>query len=129
MPGRRWSSRAGRVAAIVPPDEAPEPRVERVLLRGGVIAPGFVDLQVNGGGGVMLGDRPGVAEIATICAAHARLGTLGLLPTLITDTPGGDAGGDRGGGGGGGAGAGVPRAPPRGAAPRPAAQGRARSGA
>lgn len=75
----------GRVAAVVPPDEAPAG--ERVMLRGGVIAPGFVDLQVNGGGGVMLGDRPGVAEIAAICAAHARLGTLGLLPTLITDTP------------------------------------------
>ena len=27
------------------------------------------------------------AGIAAICAAHARLGTLGLLPTLITDTP------------------------------------------
>ena len=79
----------GRVAAVVPVDEAPAsaPGVERVLLGGGVIAPGFVDLQVNGGGGVMLGERPGVAEIAAICAAHGRLGTLGLLPTLITDTP------------------------------------------
>ena len=79
----------GRVAAIVPADEAPGPApgVERVLLGGGVIAPGFVDLQVNGGGGVMLGERPGVAEIAAICAAHGRLGTPGLLPTLITDTP------------------------------------------
>ncbi len=79
----------GRVAAVVPADEAPGPApgVERVLLDGGVIAPGFVDLQVNGGGGVMLGERPGVAEIAAICAAHGRLGTLGLLPTLITDTP------------------------------------------
>lgn len=75
----------GRVAAILPPDEAPEG--ERVRLAGGVLAPGFVDLQVNGGGGAMLGADPGVAEIATICAAHARLGTLGLLPTLITDTP------------------------------------------
>jgi N-acetylglucosamine-6-phosphate deacetylase len=74
----------GRIAAILPVDEAPEG--ERVQLRGGVLAPGFIDLQVNGGGGVMLGAAPGVAEIATICAAHARLGTLGLLPTLITDT-------------------------------------------
>lgn len=74
-----------RIAGIVPVDEAPAG--ERIPLGGGTIAPGFVDLQVNGGGGVMLGDRPGVEEIATICAAHARLGALALLPTLITSTP------------------------------------------
>jgi len=59
----------------------------RVELDGGILAPGFVDLQVNGGGGVMLGADPGIEEIRTICAAHGRLGTAGLLPTLITDTP------------------------------------------
>lgn len=75
----------GRIAAIVPPDEAP--RGERVLLAGGTLAPGFIDLQVNGGGGILLNDAPTVEGIRTICAAHARLGTLGLLPTLITDTP------------------------------------------
>ncbi len=75
----------GRVAAIVPPDEAPAGA--RVRLGGGVLAPGFVDLQVNGGGGVMLNGQPDVAGIATISAAHGRLGTTGLLPTLITDTP------------------------------------------
>ncbi|HET9069178.1 MAG TPA: N-acetylglucosamine-6-phosphate deacetylase [Amaricoccus sp.] len=76
---------AGRVAAILPLDEAPPG--ERVRLAGGVLAPGFLDLQVNGGGGVMLNARPDLAGIRTICAAHARLGTTGLLPTLITDTP------------------------------------------
>lgn len=75
----------GRVAAILPPDEAP--RGERVLLAGGTLAPGFIDLQVNGGGGLLLNDAPTLDGIRTICAAHARLGTLGLLPTLITDTP------------------------------------------
>ena len=75
----------GRVAGVLPSGEAPGG--ERVTLPRGVVAPGFIDLQVNGGGGAMLGERPGVGEIATICAAHARLGTLGLLPTLITDTP------------------------------------------
>ena len=84
----------GRVAAIVPPDEAPAG--ERVRLGGGVLAPGFVDLQVNGGGGVMLNDQPDVDGIRAICAAHARLGTTALLPTLITDTPRGHARGDRG---------------------------------
>lgn len=55
---------------------------------GGIIAPGFIDLQVNGGGGVMLGEVSGPdGSIRTICEAHARLGTTGLLPTLITDTP------------------------------------------
>jgi N-acetylglucosamine-6-phosphate deacetylase len=74
----------GLVAAILPPDQAPPG--ERILLHGGVLAPGFVDLQVNGGGGVMLNDRPDVDGIRAICEAHARLGTTGLLPTLITDT-------------------------------------------
>ena len=52
-----------------------------------MLAPGFVDLQVNGGGGVMLNDHPDVAAISRICAAHAPFGTTALLPTLITDTP------------------------------------------
>ena len=76
---------AGRVAAILPPDEAPDGA--RVRLRGGVLAPGFVDLQVNGGGGFMLNDRPDLDGLRAICAAHARLGTTALMPTLITDTP------------------------------------------
>jgi N-acetylglucosamine-6-phosphate deacetylase len=75
----------GRVAGIVPPDEAPAG--ERVRLDGGMLAPGFIDLQVNGGGGVMLNDHPDLDGIRTICEAHGRLGTTGLLPTLITDTP------------------------------------------
>ena len=75
----------GRVAAIVPRDEAPAGA--RVVLDGGVLGPGFVDLQVNGGGGVMLNGQPDLAGIQAICAAHGRLGTAGLLPTLITDTP------------------------------------------
>lgn len=53
----------------------------------GMLVPGFVDLQVNGGGGVMLNDRQDVEAIRTICAAHAPFGTTALLPTLITDTP------------------------------------------
>jgi N-acetylglucosamine-6-phosphate deacetylase len=52
----------------------------------GLIAPGFVDIQVNGGGGVMLNDAPSVEAIKTICSAHRRFGTTSVLPTLITDT-------------------------------------------
>lgn len=53
---------------------------------GGMIVPGFIDLQVNGGGGVMLNDDQSVEGIRQICAAHAKFGTTALLPTLITDT-------------------------------------------
>lgn len=56
-------------------------------LGGGILAPGFVDLQVNGGGGIMFNEAPTVATLRTMAAAHAALGTLTLLPTLITDTP------------------------------------------
>jgi N-acetylglucosamine-6-phosphate deacetylase len=60
---------------------------QRVDLDGGLLVPGFVDLQVNGGGGLMINDRPDVETIRTICAAHAPFGTTALLVTLITDTP------------------------------------------
>ena len=56
-------------------------------LNGGLITPGFVDLQVNGGGGVMFNDDQSVATLATIARAHATTGTHALLPTLITDSP------------------------------------------
>ncbi|WGW06027.1 N-acetylglucosamine-6-phosphate deacetylase [Tropicibacter oceani] len=54
---------------------------------GGTLMPGFVDLQVNGGGGVMFNDDPSASALATIARAHAGTGTQGFLPTLITDTP------------------------------------------
>lgn len=76
----------GRVEAIVAQDDIPA-GCRHVALTGGMIAPGLVDLQVNGGGGVLLNDAPTPETIATICAAHARSGTTALLPTLITDTP------------------------------------------
>jgi N-acetylglucosamine-6-phosphate deacetylase len=75
----------GQIAAILPVAEAPEGA--RVELDGGTLAPGFIDIQVNGGAGILLNDKPDVEGIAAICAAHGRLGTTGLLPTLITDTP------------------------------------------
>lgn len=59
---------------------------ERIALAGGIIAPGFVDLQVNGGGGVMFNDHQTVDALRTIAQAHLRLGTAAILPTLITDT-------------------------------------------
>ncbi|MBE1526703.1 N-acetylglucosamine-6-phosphate deacetylase [Sphingopyxis sp. OAS728] len=60
---------------------------EVVDLGGGWLLPGFVDTQVNGGGGVLFNDQVDVDAIAAIGAAHARYGTTAFLPTLISDTP------------------------------------------
>ncbi len=54
-------------------------------LGGQILAPGFIDVQVNGGGGVLFNDRPDAEGIRTIVKAHRQFGTTGLLPTLITD--------------------------------------------
>lgn len=54
-------------------------------LDGAVLAPGFIDAQVNGGGGVLFNDAPTLETIRTIGAAHRRYGTTGFLPTLISD--------------------------------------------
>lgn len=75
----------GRVAGLVA--ESAAPVGDETVLDGGILAPGFIDLQVNGGDGIMLNDAPDRDGLARICAAHARLGTTGLLPTLITDRP------------------------------------------
>lgn len=55
-------------------------------LAGRYLLPGFIDCQVNGGGGVLFNDQPNVNGIRAIAAAHRRLGTTGLLPTLISDS-------------------------------------------
>ena len=54
-------------------------------LRGGTLLPGFIDVQVNGGGDRLFNDDPSVDTIAAIGAAHRRFGTTGFLPTLISD--------------------------------------------
>ncbi|OUS29158.1 N-acetylglucosamine-6-phosphate deacetylase [Thalassotalea sp. 42_200_T64] len=54
-------------------------------VRPGLIAPGYIDVQVNGGGGALFNAEPTVQTIAAIAQAHAKFGTTGLLPTLITD--------------------------------------------
>lgn len=52
----------------------------------GLLAPGFIDTQVNGGGGVLFNDVRTIDGIRTIASAHRAYGTTGLLPTFITDT-------------------------------------------
>ena len=76
--------RGGQIADITADPPADLPLVR--LPAGAVLAPGFIDLQVNGGGGVLLNDDSSVAGIARIAAAHRQGGTTALLPTLITDT-------------------------------------------
>ena len=77
---------AGVVTALDREDRV-EPSGTVVDLGGDILAPGYVDLQVNGGGGVMFNDDPSVETLARMVEAHRRLGTAVILPTLITDTP------------------------------------------
>lgn len=74
----------GRITQLVGAQDVPVGyTIERCAT--GTLVPGFVDLQVNGGGGVLFNDRPTVEGIATIAAAHRRFGTTAMLPTLISD--------------------------------------------
>ncbi len=90
--GINWSENCAllvkdeRVLGIVPISEIPA-EASRIDYDGQLIVPGFIDLQVNGGGGVRFGDETSVEAIRTITASHARFGTTKLLATLITDTP------------------------------------------
>jgi N-acetylglucosamine-6-phosphate deacetylase len=74
----------GRVVALVAAADIPA-GAAREDLDGGLLVPGFVDTQVNGGGGVLFNDAPTVETIAAIGAAHRPFGTTGFLPTLISD--------------------------------------------
>ena len=75
----------GAVRGIVAPGAVPS-GADPVRLDGGMIVPGFVDLQVNGAGGVLLNADRSVAGLRTLCAANFQFGTTALLPTLVTDT-------------------------------------------
>jgi N-acetylglucosamine-6-phosphate deacetylase len=74
----------GRIAAVPPAAEVDAGTEVRRI--DGLLAPGFIDVQVNGGDGVLFNDQRSVEGIRTIGAAHRRFGTTGFLPTFITDT-------------------------------------------
>ena len=76
-----------RIAALVPRTDVPADVPVAALPEGLWLAPGFIDTQVNGGGGVLFNDAPTPEAIATIVRAHRTFGTTALLPTLITDAP------------------------------------------
>jgi len=82
--GRAVVIEGGRIAAIVPNGDVPA-GTRSLDLGGHFLMPGFIDTQVNGGGGVLFNDRPDADAIAAIGAAHRRFGTTGFLPTLISD--------------------------------------------
>jgi N-acetylglucosamine-6-phosphate deacetylase len=76
-----------QIVAVVPRADLsatmPTRRVSDDLL----LAPGFIDIQVNGGGDLLFNDDPTPRTIRTIIAAHRKFGTTALLPTLISDNP------------------------------------------
>jgi N-acetylglucosamine-6-phosphate deacetylase len=74
----------GKILDLIPRGTAPQARTVP-LPAGSLLAPGFIDTQVNGGGGALLNDTPTVDAVRTIVSAHRRYGTTGLLPTFITD--------------------------------------------
>jgi N-acetylglucosamine-6-phosphate deacetylase len=90
--GARWHARAavlvetGRITGLAAWAEVPPDWPQTRLPAGAVLAPGFIDLQVNGGGGVLLNDAPTPEAMRAIARAHRRYGTTACLPTLISDT-------------------------------------------
>ena len=77
--------REGRIVGLAPLGSLP--RDTRMQPVDGLLAPGFVDVQVNGGGGVLFNAEPTVEALKAIAAAHAPHGTTAMLPTFITDRP------------------------------------------
>jgi N-acetylglucosamine-6-phosphate deacetylase len=74
----------GRILDIVAENHPSTRDAVRVDLRGNMLLPGFIDSQVNGGGGVLFNDSPSVEVIRQIGRAHRRFGTTGFMPTLIS---------------------------------------------
>ena len=82
--GRCVLIEGGRIVDIVDESDARCPAAQRHDLGGCLLLPGFIDSQVNGGGGVLFNDAPSVETIRAIGQAHRRFGTTGFLPTLIS---------------------------------------------
>ncbi len=76
----------GRITAVLAADDAAVAAADvQVDLGGGWLMPGFIDAQVNGGGGALFNNQTDVDALRTIMAGHRRFGTTGMLPTLISD--------------------------------------------
>ena len=75
----------GKIAELLPEQQLPQGMDMITDLNGDYLLPGFIDLQVNGGGGLLFNAEPEVDTIRAIGEAHRQYGTTGFLPTLITD--------------------------------------------
>ena len=76
----------GRILSLTEPSDPAVTKADRRIDLGGqMLLPGFIDTQVNGGGGILFNDQPTIEAIRAIGAAHRRYGTTGFLPTLISD--------------------------------------------
>lgn len=84
---RRVEIADGRIVAVLEAGRSLDAGENITLPAGSILAPGFIDIQVNGGGDVLLNDAPTAETVARMAAAHLPFGTTGLLPTLITDEP------------------------------------------
>lgn len=90
--GRVWQREAvvlvrdSRIVGLASPGEIPSGWTQSRVPAGVFVTAGFIDLQVNGGGGVLLNDQPTADGMRAIARAHRRYGTTACLPTLITDT-------------------------------------------
>ena len=82
--GKAVTIRDGRIEGVLDSADTPV-GATRHDLDGGLLVPGFIDTQVNGGGGVLFNDHTTVEAIEAIGAAHRPYGTTGFLPTLISD--------------------------------------------
>lgn len=83
--GRTLLLSGSRIEALVDPGDSRCRGAAIVDIEGQLLLPGFVDVQVNGGGGVLFNDDPSPESIRAIGAAHRRFGTTGFMPTLISD--------------------------------------------
>ena len=76
-----------RILGLMPRRELPAAMPVDDMADGAWVAPGFIDVQVNGGGDLLFNNDPSPDAIAAIAAAHRKFGTTALLPTFITDEP------------------------------------------
>ena len=83
--GRTLLLSGSRIEALVDPGDPRCRDAAIVDIEGQLLVPGFIDVQVNGGGGVLFNDAPSPESIQAIGAAHRRFGTTGFMPTLISD--------------------------------------------
>jgi N-acetylglucosamine-6-phosphate deacetylase len=90
--GHRWREHAAvlirndRILDVADGNAVPAGWSQVRMPAGAFVAPGLIDLQVNGGGGILLNDQPTAESMRAIAQAHRAFGTTSCLPTLITDT-------------------------------------------